>query len=334
MTPDTRKMGAPMVSIPVISRPTTENSAIDTPTIDTSATDTPTTDTPNTFSLTLSAPAGISLAGLPVVTIPAASSSTVSAQMVNAPMISIVIPAYNESRRLPSTLDKILKYLESHPWNAEVIVVDDGSTDQTAAIVRGYAERNRMVRLLENPGNRGKGYSIRNGMLHAGGDILLFTDADYPCPMSELEKLIEGLSMGNDVVIGSRRLGGARQTKPQPLHRRMLGRIFNHLTSMLLDLDFKDTQCGAKAFSRRAAGAIFRLQRTERWGFDPELLVLARMMGYRIKEISVTVSHDEGSRISPIQDGFRMLRDLMEISRYERENMYLPEILKLVEATN
>ena len=167
-------------------------------------------------------------------------------------------------------------------------------------------------------------------MLFAGGDILLFTNADYPCAMAELEKLIAGLGTGNDVVIGSRWLERNRNAKLQPLCRRLLGRIFNQLTSRMLDLEFRDTQCRAKAFSRRAADAIFRLQRTERWGFDPELLVLARMMSYRIKEVPITVFHDDASRINPVVDGIHMLCELMQISRWERENKYLPEIVKLV----
>ena len=157
-------------------------------------------------------------------------------------MISIVIPAYNESKRIPFTLDKILDHLRREEWDVEIIVVNDGSTDDTRAIVQTYAERNPIIRLVENPGNRGKGYSIRNGMQRARGDILAFTDADYPCSMSELKKLIAGLSTGDDVVIGSRWLDRNSQARLQPLYRRLLGRVFNWLTSMLLDLDFRDTQ--------------------------------------------------------------------------------------------
>ena len=185
---------------------------------------------------------------------------------------SIVIPAYNEGARLGVTLEKVVGYVSAQGWNAEVIVVNDGSRDNTAEIARGFAEKNPMVRVVENPGNRGKGYSVRNGMLNARGEVVVFSDADLSSPIEEMPKLLQALAGGADIAIGSRWLRAELQTQRQSLHRQLFGRIFNLLQRMILGLRFKDTQCGFKAFTRRAAQTILPLQRIERWGFDPEIL--------------------------------------------------------------
>jgi len=185
---------------------------------------------------------------------------------------SIVIPAYNEGARLGATLEKVLAYVRVQGWDAEVIVVNDGSRDNTAEIVRSFAAKDSLLRLVENPGNRGKGYSVRNGMLNASGDIVLFSDADLSSPIEEAPKLIEALTAGADIAIGSRWLRAETQTQRQPLHRQLFGRIFNLMLRLTLGLPFKDTQCGFKAFKRPAVQAIFPLQKIERWGFDPEIL--------------------------------------------------------------
>src|SRR5579859_1463676 len=176
--------------------------------------------------------------------------------------ISIVIPAYNESARIGSTLDRVLAFVRQQAWNAEVIVVNDGSRDQTAEIVRQYAQ-GETVRLVENPGNRGKGYSVRNGVLHANGDFILFTDADLSSPIEEASKLLDALERGADIAIGSRWVRSELQTRRQSIARQVLGRVFNGLLRVLLGLDFKDTQCGFKAFRRDAARALFPLQQVE-----------------------------------------------------------------------
>jgi len=200
---------------------------------------------------------------------------------------SIVIPAYNESQRLGATLEKVLAYVRQQAWDAEVIVVNDGSRDNTAEIVRAFAKNNPAVRLVENPGNRGKGYSVRNGILNARGDIVLFSDADLSSPIEEMPKLLQALTAGADIAIGSRWLRAELQTQRQSLHRQLFGRIFNLLLRMILGLQFKDTQCGFKAFTRRAAHTILPLERVERWGFDPEILFLARKFGFRVDEVPV-----------------------------------------------
>ncbi len=229
------------------------------------------------------------------------------------PAYSIIIPAYNEGERVGATLEKVLAYAAEQGWDAEVIVVNDGSRDNTTEIVRSYVEKNPRLRLLENPGNRGKGYSVRNGMLHAQGETLLFSDADLSSPIEEAEKLFAALENGADVAIGSRWLQSDLQTQRQPLHRQLFGRVFNLLLRMILGLSFKDTQCGFKAFTRPAAETIFPLQNIERWGFDPELLYLAKKFKFKAVEVPVAWAHREGTRINPLRDGAKMFLEMLKI---------------------
>jgi glycosyltransferase involved in cell wall biosynthesis len=229
------------------------------------------------------------------------------------PTYSIVIPAYNEGARLGPTLEKVLGYVHSQQWNAEVIVVNDGSRDNTAEIVRTFAAKDPTLRLVENPGNRGKGYSVRNGMLNARGRIVLFSDADLSSPIEESGKLFAALDAGADIAIGSRWLRAETQTQRQPLHRQLIGRIFNLLLRLTLGLKFKDTQCGFKAFKQPAEQAIFPLQKIERWGFDPEILFLARKLGFKVQEIPVVWGHSGGARINPLIDGSRMFFEMLHI---------------------
>ncbi len=229
------------------------------------------------------------------------------------PTYSIVIPAYNESTRLGGTLEKVLAYVHERGWNAEVIVVNDGSRDNTAEIAGKFAVKDPTLRVVENPGNRGKGYSVRNGMLHARGRIVLFSDADLSSPIEEASKLIAALEAGADIAIGSRWLRAETQTQRQPLHRQIFGRIFNLLLRLSLGLHFADTQCGFKAFTQGAVQAIFPLQKIERWGFDPEILFLARKFGFKVEEIPVAWGHSGGTRIHPLIDGSRMFMEMLHI---------------------
>jgi len=226
---------------------------------------------------------------------------------------SIVLPAYNEEARIGASLDKIAEYVRQHSLALEVIVVNDGSTDNTVDIVREYSERYPWLRMIENPGNRGKGFSVRNGMLHARGDYLLFSDADLSSPIQEADKLIAALQAGGDVAIGSRWVRKELQVVRQPLRRRILGRLFNLALRMVLGLNFKDTQCGFKAFRRSAAELVFTQQQVETWGFDPELLYLAKKAGLRIVEVPVYWAHSEGTRLHPLRDGMRMFAQLFQI---------------------
>lgn len=243
---------------------------------------------------------------------------------MSSPQISIVIPAYNEGARIENALARVLGCVNERGWDAEVLVVDDGSTDNTAAIVQEWMTRHRQLQLFENPGNRGKGYSVRNGLLQAAGEVVMFTDADLSAPIEEAERLLAAIDAGADVAIGSRWLDKQRQTKHQPLYRRFFGRCYNALTRRVMGLPYKDTQCGFKAFRRVAAQCIFPLQTIERWGFDPEILFIARKLDFKIVEVPVTWGHDERSRISYLRDGSQMLKEMVEIrsnslrGRYDR----------------
>ena len=226
------------------------------------------------------------------------------------PNYSIVIPAFNESGRIPATLQSVVDCVRGHGWTAEVIVVDDGSRDRTAEVVREFAAGAPEVRVIQNSRNRGKGYSVRAGMLQALGEVVMFTDADLSAPIEEAEGLFAAIRQGADIAIGSRWLARSRQTIRQPLYRQFFGRCFNAVTRAVMGLPFADTQCGFKAFTHAAAQALFQLQTIERWGFDPEILFIARKRGYRVAEVPVSWAHDERTQISYLTDGVRMLEDI------------------------
>lgn len=230
-----------------------------------------------------------------------------------ATVYSIVIPAYNESARIVPTLEKVLAHIARQNWSAEVLVVNDGSRDNTAEVVKGFAARHSNVRLIENPGNRGKGYSVRNGMTQATGDVLLFTDADLSSPIYEADRLFAEIANGADVAFGSRWLNANTQTERQPILRQIAGRVYNILLRLILGLNYRDTQCGLKAFTRAAAEKIFTRQKIERWGFDPELLFIARKFKLRMVEVPVEWAHDDRSKINPVVDGFKMGMEMLKI---------------------
>jgi glycosyltransferase involved in cell wall biosynthesis len=229
------------------------------------------------------------------------------------PKYSIVIPAYNERARIGSSLEQVLEHLREQKWNAEIVVVNDGSRDDTANYVSQFAAEHPQVRLIENPGNQGKGYAVRNGMLNARGQVLLFTDADLSSPITEATKLFDAMEKGADVAIGSRWLDPSLQFQRQSLKRQVMSRTFNLFTRAVLTFPYHDTQCGFKAFTREAAKKIFPLQRITRWGFDAEIIYLAHHMKLRVAEVPVTWGHDEGSKIHPWRDGFYMGIDTLKI---------------------
>lgn len=245
---------------------------------------------------------------------------------------SFILPAYNESERLTTSLPKVVEYVRQRRLDAEIIVVNDGSKDDTADIVRRFAAADPCIRLLENPGNRGKGYSVRNGMLHARGDVMLFSDTDLSSPIYEADKLIAAINHGADVAIGSRWLQRELQTERQPLLRQLYGRLFNLGLRIVLGLNFKDTQCGFKAFTREAAQVIFPRQHVERWGFDPEILFLARKFKLKTVEVPVEWAHDHRSKISPLRDGLRMGSEVLQArwnemrGRYEQPSFGVSEV--------
>jgi dolichyl-phosphate beta-glucosyltransferase len=229
------------------------------------------------------------------------------------PRYSVINPAYNESARLGATLDRVLRHVSEQHWDAEVIVVNDGSRDDTAEMVLARARAYPALRLVENPGNRGKGYSVRNGMLKAQGEIRLFTDADLSSPIEEANKLFSAIEAGADVAIGSRWLQPDTQAQRQSVLRQFYGRTFNLILRLLLGLRFKDTQCGFKAFSRSSAQKLFSMQTIEGWGFDAELLFLADRSALNVKEVPVVWSDAEGTRIHPLRDGLHMMAEVLTI---------------------
>ncbi len=241
------------------------------------------------------------------------------------PELSIVIPAWNEAQRLPRTLERIAAYLRRTGLHAEIIIVNDGSTDATSFIARNIGHEMRL-QVLENPGNRGKGYSVRSGMRAARGRYWLFTDADLSAPIEELEKLMAALHSGADVAIGSR---SRRELilSHQSRWREFAGRTFNRLVFLILGLRFRDTQCGFKLFRAESADWIFARQRITRWGFDPELLFLARLRGLRVDEIPVTWSHAEGAKIHMIRDSARMFAEILAIRWHALRGHYCDSAL-------
>lgn len=227
--------------------------------------------------------------------------------------LSIVIPAYNEERRLALSLEKLDAFIQSENLNAEIIVVDDGSTDGTVRLVMRAMQEKPYLRLLQNHINRGKGYSVRRGVEAALGDTVLLTDADLSVPMKELPKLMSALEQGADIAIGSRGIDAGGQRVWAPWHRQICSAGFKIVVQSVLGLHFEDTQCGFKLFKRKAARLIFSRQRIERWGFDPEVLMLAERFCFVVKEIGVEAIHDNGSRLNVVSDSFSMLCEVLKI---------------------
>lgn len=225
--------------------------------------------------------------------------------------LSVIIPAYNEEKRIGRTLEQVCAYLKTKPWRSEVIVVSDGSFDRTGAIVRSFQGRAASLRLIENVENRGKGYAVRQGMGEAHGDMRLFMDADNATPITELEKLLPHSAAGYDVVIGSLGVAGAEFDRKKLFWRMVAGRIGNWLIQLLLLWGIYDTQRGFKLFTRRAAETLFPLLRVRRWGFDIELLALSRRHGFSIKEVPVAWYHMSDSKVT----FFSYLEVLFELLR-------------------
>ncbi|HXW54275.1 MAG TPA: dolichyl-phosphate beta-glucosyltransferase [Candidatus Cybelea sp.] len=232
-----------------------------------------------------------------------------------APELSIIIPAYNEEKRLPHALGHIRDYFAGRPASGavEIIVVDDGSTDRTRGVVEEWKVEMACLRLVENGDNRGKGYSVRHGMLEARGRVALFTDADLSSPLEESEKLLAAIAAGNDGAIGSRALDRSLILVHQSPWREMAGILFNRLVRLFTGLPFEDTQCGFKAFLREPSRVVFEQQRIEGFGFDPEILFLARRHGLRVVEVPVRWAHDPASKVHVLHDSLRMFGDLANI---------------------
>src|SRR6202140_3799549 len=227
--------------------------------------------------------------------------------------LSIIIPSYNEEARLPETLQRIAEYLPTLGLRTEVLVVDDGSTDRTAAVAESFCGKVPGLRVLLNGTNRGKGYSVRHGMLESQGDIVLFTDADLSAPIEESDKLLRALNHGYDVAIGSRAMDRSLISTRQSIFRETAGIIFNKIVRIVLRLPFVDTQCGFKAFRRERCRILFEQQRIEGFVFDPELLCLARHHGLRAIEMPVRWGHSAATKVNMLGDSLQMFADIFTI---------------------
>lgn len=227
--------------------------------------------------------------------------------------LSVVIPAYNEEKRLPETLKKIKDYLSRQNYEWEVLIVNDGSKDNTAAAVTDLIKGWQGFRLIDNKVNKGKGGVVKQGMLEVKGEWRLFMDADNSTDISEIEKLWP-FKNEYQIIIGSRYLNKDSIKIKQPLVRRVVSRIGNWLIRVLLGIDMKDTQCGFKLFSAKAAQEIFSKQTIERWGFDMEILAIARKLGYQIKEVAVDWYDAEGSNVKK-SAALKTLKELFIIKR-------------------
>jgi glycosyltransferase involved in cell wall biosynthesis len=228
------------------------------------------------------------------------------------PALSIVIPSFNEELRLPATLDRVSAWIDAGGKCTEVVVVDDGSTDRTAAVAESFRAKIPLLRTLANEQNRGKGYSVRRGMQEARGEMVLFTDADLSAPIEEADKLLAALA-DFDVAIGSRALDRSLISVHESRFREFAGIVFNTIVQAVLRLPFVDTQCGFKAFRREKCKIIFEQQRIERFGFDPELLYLARHHGLKAVEIPVRWAHSPATKVNMLRDSVQMFLDVFRI---------------------
>ena len=228
------------------------------------------------------------------------------------PKLSIVIPAFNEEKRLPATLERIADYINASGRETEVIVVDDGSTDETLHAAESFRGKIAKLRVVSNGQNRGKGYSVRHGFMESHGEIVLFTDADLSAPIEEADKLLANMD-NYAVAIGSRAVNRELIEVHESRFREFAGIIFNRIVRVILRLPFVDTQCGFKAFRREKCNVIFEQQTIERFGFDPELLYLARHHGLRIAEVAVRWAHSPATKVNMLRDSVQMFLDVVII---------------------
>lgn len=239
------------------------------------------------------------------------------------PVLAVIVPAYNEEVRLGATLEALHTYYSQQPYTWEVTVVSDGSSDRTNELVTEFAREHPQFKLISYSPNRGKGYAVRKGMLECEGEILLFCDADLATPQEETAKLLAHIRQGADVAIGSRPLKESHLEKRQPLYREMLGRAFNLAVRLLAVPGIYDTQCGFKMFTAEAAEKVFIRCCLDGFSFDFEAIMIARDMGMRIDEVPIRWFHREGSKVSLLRDGPRMLADLARIRLVGRRRRLL-----------
>jgi len=227
--------------------------------------------------------------------------------------LSVVVPAYNEEKCIRSTIERIYDFLEKNFKSYEIIVVDDGSTDRTCKIVSELSGRIKDLKLLRNAGQSGKGESVKRGMMQASSEYILFSDADLSTPIEEIMTFLNYAENGAEVIIGSRAAKGANVLKKQSFLRQNMGRTFNFLVQIFLFSGIKDTQCGFKCFSKKAAEALFKGQRIRGFCFDAEVLYIAKKKGYEIKEVPVTWVNRQDSRVTLVRGALGMLLDIFRI---------------------
>ena len=227
--------------------------------------------------------------------------------------LSIVIPTYNEKNSISDTLKRISEYLTNKNYEYEIIVVDDGSTDDTVNIVRHFSELNKNIKIIRNEINRGKGYTVKRGMMNAKGHYVIFSDADLSTPIEEVEKLLPYLKQGYDIAIGSRALKESDIQIHQPWYREYMGKFFNVIVRSLMLSKFHDTQCGFKCFRGDVARTLFAQQTINHFSFDVEVLFLAIRYNYTVKEIPIQWFNEPNTRVDAIKDSSKMLKDLLKI---------------------
>lgn len=233
--------------------------------------------------------------------------------------LSIIIPAFNEEQRIMNTLNNMEHYLRKSSYEWEIIIVDDGSEDETVKVITQNQQTIKQLRLIQNNQNSGKGFSVRRGMLEAKGDLVLFSDADFSTPIEEVEKLQKALEEGCDIAIGSRGLPQSNIELHQPFYREFMGRVFNTFVRALVLPDFSDTQCGFKCFKKEAAQKVCPLMKISGFAFDVEMLFLAKKFGFKIKEVPVRWLDSPQSRVHPVRHSLQMLKDILCIrwNKYE-----------------
>lgn len=234
--------------------------------------------------------------------------------------MSVVIPAYNEERRLPPTLIDMIDYFDRQSFSYEIIVVDDGSKDGTCEVVRKFERVRHQVKLIQLPKNQGKGHAVRLGVLNTHGKTILFADADGATPISEFSRLYGVITSGGEIAIGSRALASLDTKVSTSVHRRLLGRIFNRWVNTVLLPSITDTQCGFKMFTRDAALFLFRRQQSDRFSFDVELLYIATKAALKIHEVAINWTNIPGSKVNLVVDSLRMLRDVLRF-RVQHRNV-------------
>jgi dolichyl-phosphate beta-glucosyltransferase len=242
------------------------------------------------------------------------------AMAINQPLLSIIIPAYNEEERLPQSLERIGSFVAGQPYSTEVLVVNDGSQDNTAGIAGDFRRKYPFLSLIDKE-HRGKGHTVKTGMMAAQGQYLFACDSDLSMPIEEVSKFLPPALDGYDVAIASREVPGARRYG-EPFYRHIMGRVFNLIVRLLTVPGVQDTQCGFKSFRREVAQAVFPYQTIDGWSFDVEILFIARKYGYQITEVPINWYYMERSQIKPLTDTVNMLREVLRVRRNDRLGLY------------